>query len=214
MENAVVLKCTTRERGILSYKSGRAALYASNQKHRGRFHCIRMQTTDLPFFFFESTVLSSHGNIRSYDLVVGAVRPCSALFQAMTSSHGPGIHLCLDFGRSGPGAKAGRAHSSTEGELLADRLRKDLRTRHGHEVGDAPHGQVPAWRQRSELLEHPYRPGVEDGQSIQGELELLAATRLGESKAFAFTHQRLRADFDQLCLRGRSPRAVPTQTRH
>ena len=52
-----------KERGILSDKSGRAALYASNQKQRGRFHCFRMQTTDLPFFFV---------NPRS------PLRPCSA----------------------------------------------------------------------------------------------------------------------------------------
>ena len=40
-----------KERGILSDKSGRAALYASNHKQRGYFHCFRMQTTDLPFIF-------------------------------------------------------------------------------------------------------------------------------------------------------------------
>ena len=171
-----MLNCTTRNEASYPTKAGELHCMPATTSNVGIFTASGCKQLTCPSFFFcESTVLSSPGNMRSYDLVVGAVRPCWALFQAMTSSHGPGIHLCLDFGRSGPGAKAGRAHSSTEGELLADRLRKDLRTRHGHEVGDAPHGQVPAWRQRSELLEHPYRPGVEDGQSIQGELELLAA---------------------------------------
>ena len=110
----------------------------------------------------------------------------------MTLSHGRRVHLCLVFGRSGPGAEAGGAHPGTEGELLALRRRKDLCTRHGHEAGDAPHGQVP-WR--AQLMGHRYAPRVEDGQSIQGQLKLLAATGLSKSEASPFTHQRVHTPF-------------------